>query len=103
MPTRNISLTDHFDRFVESEVGSGQYSNASEVVREGLRLMERRKREDLARLKWLRGAVSEGLDQIDRGEGVEFGSGDELDRCIDEIGNEVLGVLARNGKSLRVR
>ena len=75
MPTRNVNLTDHFDRFVESEVESGRYSNASEVVREALRLMERRKQEDRAKLKWLRGAVKEELDEIDGGEGREFTPG----------------------------
>ena len=73
MPTRNINVTDHLDRFIEAEVGSGRYGNASEVVREGLRLIERRKWEERAKLRWLRGAVREGLDQIDHGEGVESG------------------------------
>ena len=42
MPTRNINLTDHFDRFIEAEVGAGRFGNASEVVRDGLRLLEQR-------------------------------------------------------------
>jgi antitoxin ParD1/3/4 len=94
MPTRNINLTDHFDHFIESEVGSGRYSSASEVVREGLRLMERRRQEDRAKLKWLRGAVREGLDQIDRGDGLEFRSLVELDREIDQLGKEASAELA---------
>jgi antitoxin ParD1/3/4 len=98
MPTRNISLTDHLDRLVEAEVGSGRYGNASEVVREGLRLIERRKQEERAKLKWLRGAVREGLDQIDRGEGVEFGSIGDLDRHIDQIGKEASAELAGKGE-----
>jgi len=89
MPTRNINLTDHFDRLIKAEVASGRYGNASEVVREGLRLMERRKEEDRAKLKWLRSAVREGLDEIDRGEGLAFRSTDELDRHIDRLGEEV--------------
>ena len=39
MPTRNVNLTEHFDRFIETGVSSGRFSNASEVVREGLRLL----------------------------------------------------------------
>jgi antitoxin ParD1/3/4 len=38
MPTRNVNLIDHFDSFIEKRVNSGRFSNASEVVREGLRL-----------------------------------------------------------------
>ncbi len=33
VPTRNINLTKHFDQFVEDQIGRGQYSNASEVLR----------------------------------------------------------------------
>jgi antitoxin ParD1/3/4 len=98
MPTRNINLTEHLDRLIEAEVGSGRYGNASEVVREGLRLIERRKHEERARLKWLRGAVREGLDQIDRGEGMELDSVDELDRQIDRLGTEASAELACKGK-----
>lgn len=50
MPTRNVNLTEHFDRFIESGVTSGRFSNASEVVREGLRLLEQREQEDKAKL-----------------------------------------------------
>ncbi|MGA3029032.1 MAG: type II toxin-antitoxin system ParD family antitoxin [Bryobacteraceae bacterium] len=89
MPTRNINLTDHFDRFIEAEVGSGRYGSASEVVREGLRLIEDRKREERAKLKWLRAAVKEGLEQIDRGLGVEFRSARDLDKHIDRLWEEV--------------
>ena len=88
MPARNIHLTDHLYRFIEAEVGSGRYSNASEVVREGLRLMERRKQEEQAKLKWLRGAVKEALDQMDRGQGIEFPSIRELDQHIDRLTEE---------------
>jgi antitoxin ParD1/3/4 len=73
MPTRNINLTEHFDRFIEAEVGSGRYGSASEVVREGLRLIERRKQEERAKLKWLRDAVREGLDQIGKEASAELG------------------------------
>ena len=103
MPTRNINLTEHFDRFVESEVGSGKFGNASEVVREGLRLIERRNHEDMARLAWLRGAVKDGISGIERGEGMEFQSVDELDRHLDQIGKEVAVELSGNGKAAKIR
>ncbi len=35
----NVSLTQELERFVQSKVSSGLYNNASEVVREGLRLL----------------------------------------------------------------
>jgi len=94
MPTRNINLTEHLDRFVESGVTTGRYGNASEVVREGLRLLEQREQEDHAKLEWLRKAAQEGFDQIDRGEGVELRSREELDKHINQLGREASAELA---------
>ncbi len=74
MPTRNVFLTQHFDSFIASRIEKGQYSNASEVVREGLRLLEQREAEDRAKAEWLRGAAQEGIDAIERGEYVTLGS-----------------------------
>ncbi len=85
MPTRNINLTEHLDRFVAGEVNAGRYGNASEVVREGLRLMERRHQEERAKLKWLRGAVRAGVNELDRGEGIEFESAEDLSRAISRL------------------
>jgi len=54
MATRNISLTDVLDQFVEEQVQSGQYQNASEVVRDALRLLAAQKEAQAARLEALR-------------------------------------------------
>ena len=70
MPTRTINLTEHFDRFIESGVASGEFQTASEVVRAGLRLLERQQREERARLEALREAARLGFEQLDRGEGL---------------------------------
>ena len=94
MPTRNVNLTDHFDRFIDDGITSGRFSNASEVVREGLRLLEQREQEDKAKLEWLRGAVREATDSIDRGEGIEFESMDDLEAHIHRIGEEVSAEIA---------
>jgi antitoxin ParD1/3/4 len=88
MPTRNVNLTDHFDRFIDDGVTSGRFSSASEVVREGLRLLEQREQEDRARLEWLRAAAKQGFDEIYRGEGVEFDSMEGLGTLIDHMGEE---------------
>jgi len=94
MPTRNVFLTEHLDSFIASGIEEGLYSNASEVVREGLRLLEQRQREDKARIEWMRRAVQEGIDEIDRGEGNEFASIDELAEHVRGIGEEASSELA---------
>jgi len=59
MPTRNVVLTEQQADLVESLVGSGRYQNASEVLRDGLRLLQRREDEEQAKLEALRGALDE--------------------------------------------
>jgi len=46
----SCAVGEHFDKFIREQVQAGRYNNASEVVREGLRLVEERE----ARLKALR-------------------------------------------------
>lgn len=60
MPTRNINLTPQLDRFVDRKIRSGQYANASEVLRAGLRALEAIEREDQAKLEALREAIIAG-------------------------------------------
>lgn len=67
MPTRNVVLTDHQAALVEQLVTSGRYQNASEVLREGLRLVEQREAEDAHRLEALRAAVQLGATDIAAG------------------------------------
>lgn len=89
MPTRNVNLTEHFDEFIADRIAAGRFANASEVVREGLHLLEQREREEEAKIEWLRGAVKEGFDELDRGEGIKFESMDELEAYIRQTGEEV--------------
>jgi antitoxin ParD1/3/4 len=67
MPTRNVVLTDHQAFLLEQLLSSGRYQNASEVIREGLRLVERREEEDALRLAALRNAVQTGVADIEAG------------------------------------
>ena len=78
MPTRNVVLTNHQASFVEQLVSSGRYQNASEVLWEGLRLVEQREAEDASRLEALRSAVKVGIDDIDAGRFKTFDSAASL-------------------------
>src|SRR5271165_1197873 len=98
MPTRNVNLTEHFDRFIETGITSGRFSNASEVVREGLRLLEQREQEDKAKIEWLRTAAKEGFDDIERGAYVTLRSGKEIDEFIDQLGEEAQSEFAAEKK-----
>lgn len=68
MPTRNISLTAEQDAFIDQVVDAGDYQNASEVVRDALRVLQQRRREDALKLKGLRAAIKRRLDSVGHGE-----------------------------------
>jgi antitoxin ParD1/3/4 len=61
----SISLGNHFESFIETTVSNGRFSNASEVVRAGLRLLE----EEENRIIILQNAIREGIES---GRAVDF-------------------------------
>lgn len=87
MPTRNVVLTDHQQDVIETLVDSGRYQNASEVLREGLRLVEQREREDELKLEALRQAAQVGLADLAAGRFRDIGQG-TIDTLVAELGVE---------------
>lgn len=99
MPTRNVVLTDHQAELVERLVSSGRYQNASEVLREGLRLIEGREEENGARLAALREAARVGVADIDAGRFRSFESPVALDRHLAAMATEAIGGKAHKARS----
>ena len=93
MPTRNVNLNEHFDRFIDDGITSGRFSNASEIVVEALRLLEEREQEDQVKLEWLRAAAKEGFDAIDAGDYIALRSEKEIDDFLKQIHQEVSAEL----------
>jgi antitoxin ParD1/3/4 len=85
MRTRNVVITDHQAKMIDKLVSSGHYQNASEVLRDGLRMVEERAAEHKAKLKALRAAVQVGIDDMDAGRYRTFGSFDEMDKFLTEV------------------
>jgi antitoxin ParD1/3/4 len=98
VPTRNINLTEHLDRFVEHRVSSGRYSNASEIVRDALRLLEEQEQEREAKLKGLRRAAKQGFDEIDQGKGIVLKGKKAIRRLITDIEAEVRTKAAKKSE-----
>ncbi len=84
----NVSLTPELDTFVQEKVKSGLYHSASEVIREGLRLLKERDALQELRLEELRKQVRAGFAQIERGECLEFTSPDEIVAHITKEGRK---------------
>jgi antitoxin ParD1/3/4 len=84
MPTRNISLTPEQDEFIEKVVKSGEYQNDSEAMRDALRALLQRRREDTLKLKALRAHVKAGVEALERGEFTEVADAD-LDHYLENL------------------
>jgi antitoxin ParD1/3/4 len=84
MPTRNISLTPEQDAFVESVVKAGEYQNASEAVRDALRALQQRRREDALKLKVLRMQIKAGIEELERGDFIEV-EAEDLEGYLDGL------------------
>jgi antitoxin ParD1/3/4 len=69
--TLNVSLTAELEALIAQRVESGRYLSASEVVREGLRLLEERDRLRDEALAGVRRKIEEGLASLDRGERID--------------------------------
>lgn len=52
----SVTLGDHFEQIIEKSIESGRYSSASEVIREGLRLVDEREQ----KIKLLKDAIEAG-------------------------------------------
>ena len=90
MPTRNVVLTERQETLIEALVQSGRYQNASEVMREGLRLVEDREVEEATKLEALRAAAHVGIGALDRGEFKEFADVSALISHLNKIGDAAI-------------
>ena len=57
----SISLGDHFESFINSEISSGKYNSVSEVIRSALRLLEREEIKEKELIKALEVGENSGL------------------------------------------
>jgi antitoxin ParD1/3/4 len=94
MPTRNVVLTDRQEDLIETLVESGRYQNASEVLRDGLRLVEQREAEDASKLRALRKAARVGVDALNRGEFKEFERIEDLREYLANLSQKIVSRTA---------
>jgi antitoxin ParD1/3/4 len=79
----SVSLTPELEQFIHEKVRSGRYLSASEVVREGLRLLEERERLYQTKLAKLQQEIAIGIEQSDQGE--VFDGEVVIQELLDEI------------------
>ena len=81
----HVSLTEKLDDYVRQKVASGLYNNASEVIREALRLKIASEQTAADRRQRLLEAIDEGWEQADRGELAEL----DLPSVLRELDREM--------------
>ncbi len=64
----NITLGSEFEKRINEKVASGLYTSASEVIREGLRLLFEKDMAKQQQMEILRQEVSRGFEQLTAGE-----------------------------------
>jgi antitoxin ParD1/3/4 len=96
MPTRNVVLTDHHEKVIDRLVKSGRYQNASEVLRDGLRLVEQRDAFEAAKLAALQEAAAAGFRDIDEGRFQDIAD-DNLEQVIGGLGRQASDRVRRAG------
>ena len=63
----NVSLTKELENYVQDKLKSGLYTSASEVVREGLRLLQEQEQLRGIKLKALKSEIRKGLHDAKSG------------------------------------
>ncbi len=81
----NFSLTPSLEQFVRDLANSGDYNNASEVVREAIRLLKRTEERRALKMEHLRAAIRDGDDALAGGDLTEVNSDRELDELFAEL------------------
>ncbi len=81
----NFSLTPSLEQFVRERAGSGDYNNASEVVREAIRLLKRAEERRALKMERLRAAIRDGDEAIAAGDVTDVDSDRELDEFFAEL------------------
>lgn len=64
----NVNLSETFEQYIEAQLGTGRYNNASEVIREALRLKMQQDEVYQAKLEALRSDIGKALGQVEAGQ-----------------------------------
>ena len=78
MPQRNVTITDHQEKFVEAALASGQFGNVSEVFRTALRLLEREEQARVTQQEVIQHAIAKGVNDLKSGHYTDINDVDEL-------------------------
>jgi antitoxin ParD1/3/4 len=79
----NLSLTPSLEQYIRNRAATGDYNNASEVVREAIRLLKEKDKQRQLKLKQLCEALQVGIDEAEAGVFADY----SLDTFLQDIDN----------------
>ena len=84
----SVNLGEQLEAFITEAVKNGRYGSRSEVLREGVRLVQERE------AKWARfdAEIQKGIDSADRGESIP------LEQAVDELNEYIESLRVRSGR-----
>ncbi len=103
MPTQNVNITQAQAEFIRLSVESGDYNNASELVREALRLLKEHKDEHRARVEHLRGELQKGMDDFEAGRYTELNTEEDFHAMSEDVRRRGRERLAKEHDALRTK
>jgi antitoxin ParD1/3/4 len=95
MRSRNITLTEHFEQFLEDQLRSGRFKDANEVLGAGLRLLEHQMQTDVQQLSRLKSLTEAGFRSLDSHDSISITSDEDLQTAIARLGHEAALMAAQ--------
>lgn len=92
----NVSLTKELENFVSELVASGMYFSASEVVRDGLRLLKEQEALKKVRVEELRAEIMLGIEDLKAGNSMSFNSEEEIFQEVKKRGQQKLNAKRKS-------
>jgi antitoxin ParD1/3/4 len=94
MTTRNVNLTDAFNRFIDEQIEGGRFADASEVVRAGLALLQRQEQEEALKLQALKRFAHDRFGALEAARGVTLDA-HGVSSLLDGLEAEALAEVSR--------
>lgn len=85
MPTQNVNITQAQADFIHQCVEAGDYNNASELVRDALRLLKEQKDEHQARVEYLRGELQKAYDAREEGRYIDLSTKEQRAAYFEDV------------------
>ena len=80
-----VVLSPDLQEFVDELIATGRFASPGEVVREALDLLRTREELTPQEMEWLRREIAVGIDQLNRGEGIELKTREELAAYFEDV------------------